>query len=109
MIAVHKSLPSTPIPSPSDLEVVVVKLGLDNDFAICCVYVPPDSLFLYISSLINFLTDIVSSFNKCVMVGDFNFRDVDWLSFVGSSSLSNLFCEFIFDNPACYRAHTCKR
>ena len=97
LIAVHKSLPSTLIPSPSDLEVVVVKLGLDNDFVICCVYVPPDSASLYISSLINYLTNIVSSFNKCVIVGDFNFPDVDWCSLLGSTSLSNLFCEFIFD------------
>ena len=95
LIAVHKSLPSTLISSPSDLEVVVVKLCLDNDFVICCVYDPADYASLYISSLINYLSIIVSSFNKCVIVGDFNFPDVDWCSILGSSSLSNLFCEFV--------------
>ena len=97
LIAVHESLPSTLIPSPSDLEVVVVKLGLVNDYVICCVYVSPDSGFLYISSLIKYLTEIVSSFIKCVIVCDFNFPDVDGCSLLGSSSSSNLFCEFIFD------------
>ena len=49
LIAVHKSLPSTLIPSPSDLEVVVVKLCLDNDFVICCVY-DPVCIFVYLIS-----------------------------------------------------------
>ena len=52
---------------------------------------------MYISSLVNYLTKIVSSFSKCVFVGDFNFPDIDWFSLLGSSSLSNLFCEFVFD------------
>ena len=50
LIAVHKSLPSTLISSPSDLEVVVVKLGLVNEIVICCVYVPPDCIFVYLIS-----------------------------------------------------------
>ena len=33
----------------------------------------------------------------CVIVGDFNFPDVDWCSLLGYTSLSNLFCELIFD------------
>ena len=94
LIAIHESMHSTLISSPSDLEVVSVRLGLDNHLVVCCVYVPPDSTVLYVSSLVNYLTEIVS---KCIIVGDFNFPDIDWSSLLGSSSSSNYFCEFIFD------------
>ena len=47
---------STLIPSPSDLEVVVVKL------VICWVHVSPDSAFLCVSFLVNYVTEIVSFF-----------------------------------------------
>ena len=63
LIAVHKSIPSTLIFSPSDLEIVAVRFCLNNHFVICCVYVPPDASILYISSLFNYLTEIVSSFS----------------------------------------------
>ena len=67
LIAVHKSLSSTLILSPSDLEVVLVKLGLNNPVVICCVYVPPNSTFLYISSLVNYLTKIVLNVSLLVI------------------------------------------
>ena len=63
LIAVHKSIPSTLIFSPSDLEIVAVRFCLNNHFVICCVSVPPDASILYISSLFNYLTEIVSSFS----------------------------------------------
>ena len=97
LIAVHESIYSTLVSSPFDLEVVSVRLGLDNHFVVCCIYAPPDSTVLYISSLVNYLTDIASSSSKCIIVGDFNFPDIDWSSLQGSSFLSNYFCEFIFD------------
>ena len=43
MIAVRSSLLTSIILSPSDLEVVCIKIGLRSDsLVICCVYVPPD-------------------------------------------------------------------
>ena len=81
LIAVHESIYSTLVSSPFDLEVVSVRLGLDNHFVVCCIYAPPDSTVLYISSLVNYLTDIAASSSKCIIVGDFK-----------SSFLSNYFC-----------------
>ena len=52
MIAVKSSLFTSLIPSPSDLEVVCIKIRLGSDIlVICCVYVPPDSPLSYVSSL----------------------------------------------------------
>ena len=97
LIAVNDSMHSSIIPSPIDLEVVSIKLGMTDFLVICCVYVPPACNDMYVSSLVKYLTGIVSSFQKCVFVGDFNFPDIDWSCLIGSCTLSNNFCEFVFD------------
>ena len=91
LITIKQSLYCSLIPSPSDIEVVSIKLGLTKEIVICCVYVPPDSSPTYVSSLVTYLTSLISSFERCIFVDDFNFPDIDW------SYLSNYFCEFIFD------------
>ena len=76
---------------------VCVKLGRGNDCVICCVYIPPECSFTYVSSVVQFLTDLTSSFRKCVIVGDFNFPDIDWSILMGTSNSSNCFCNLVFD------------
>ena len=99
LIAVKSCVHSSCLPSPLDLEVVSVRIGSDhyNDFVLCTVYIPPDSPACLISSLVLYLTSLISSFNRCIFVGDFNFPDIDWSSLLGSSLSSNIFCEFILD------------
>ena len=97
LIAVRESLFSSFVPSPHDLEMVCVKLGRGIDCVICCVYIPPECSFSYVSSVVQFLTDLTSSFRKCVVVGDFNFPDIDWSILMGTSNSSNCFCNFVFD------------
>ena len=97
LIAIKSSVPSFSISSPSDLEIVSVRLGQTNDHVICCVYVPPDASVSYVSSLVCYLTDLSSSFNKCTIIGDFNFPDINWHTLMGSSSQSTCFCNFVFD------------
>ena len=76
LVAVNELLISSLIPSPIDLEVVTVLAG-QNDSVISCVYVPPDSSFSYIDSLVDFFSGLVSSFSKCTFVGGFNFPNID--------------------------------
>ena len=89
LIAISDSLFSCLIPSPPDLEIVSVKIGQSNDTVICCIYLPPESPLSCVSSLVHFLTELTSSFSKCIFVGDFNFRDIDWTVLMGSTSQSN--------------------
>ena len=77
LIAVHVSIPSSLLSSP--------------------VYIPPNSCESYLLSLLNYLSDLLYSHSKCIIVGDFNFPDICWSTLSGTSSLSNYFCEFIFD------------
>ena len=97
LVATRQSVISSIIPSPSDLEIVSIKIGLHNDLALCCVYVPPESSSSYISLLIHFLTHLVSSFSKCIILGDFNFPDIVWSTLMGTSNSSNSFCNFVFE------------
>ena len=77
LIAIKSSFHSSLILSPPDVEVISVKLGSYQDFILCSVYV----------SLLSCLTDLVSSFEQCICVGDFNFPDINWSSLTGTSSL----------------------
>ena len=86
LIAIRESIFSCLIPSPPELEVVCVKIGQSNDSIICCIYMPPESSLSYVSSVFYFLTELSSSFSKCIFVGDFNFPDIDWSALTGSSS-----------------------
>ena len=97
LVATRQSVISSIIPSPSDLEIVSIKIGLHNDLALCCVYVPPESSSSYISLLIHFLTHLVSSFSKCIILGDFYFPDIVWSTLMGTSNSSNSFCNFVFE------------
>ena len=68
MIAVKSCLFTSLISSPSDLEVVCIKIDIGSDtFVICCVYVPPDSSLSYVSSLVKFLSEITSFFSCSVV------------------------------------------
>ena len=69
LIAIKQSLYCSLIPSPSDIEVVSIKLGLTKEIVICCVYVPPDSSpAYYVSSLVSYLTSLISSFKRCILL-----------------------------------------
>ena len=47
LITINKSLYSTLVPSPSDIEVVTIKIGLSNAFAVCTsLLTPPLYMFL---------------------------------------------------------------
>ena len=96
LVAVHDSIPSLLLSSPSDLEIVSIKHNYD--YISCAVYIPPHSSESYVFSVVQYLSDIVCSFSNCIIVGDFNFPDVCWSSLSGTSSLSNHFCEFVFDH-----------
>ena len=65
---------------------------------VCNCYIPPNSSESYISALITFLTDLLSTHNDVIITGDFNFPDINWSCLTGHSRTSTLFCDFMFDN-----------
>jgi len=61
------------------------------------VCAPPNATATYHSNLFNYLTTITVSPNPVLIVGDFNLPDINWLTFSGITSMSNNFCEFVFE------------
>jgi len=98
LIALEESIPSSIIPSPGDLEVISVRIQLNCSISICTVYIPPNSNDSYIALLLSYLADVISSSEHVIIVGDFNFPDINWSTLTGTTSLSTLFCDFIFDH-----------
>lgn len=84
LIAVKSAVPGSSLPSPSDIEVISVEIGTNRDLVLCSIYVPPDSPVSLISSLVLYLSSLVSSYNMCIFVGDINFADISWSSLLGS-------------------------
>ena len=95
MIAVSHEFPSNQLPSPPNLEVVTVSISLVPTIVCCMVYAPLNATVEYHSELINYLQSLLT---QVVILGDFNMPDINWLTLSGSSTISNNFCEFIFQN-----------
>ena len=56
LIAVKSAVPSSSLPSPTDIEVISVEVGINHDLVLCSIYVPPDSPVSLISSLVLYLS-----------------------------------------------------
>ena len=96
LIAVNDLIPSTLISSPPNLELVAIKIFLKEPFFLCTVYIPPNSIVMYTEQVI--LKHLTDSDEHLVIVGDFNLPDVCWSSLTGSTLVSNLFCDFVFES-----------
>ena len=77
LVAVSNVFHSVHLSSPVDLEIVTIQLGCCRDLVLCTSYVPPNSSDTYLLALLNYFTDLLSTFNHCIFVGDFNFPDID--------------------------------
>uniref|UniRef100_A0A1X7T752 Endonuclease/exonuclease/phosphatase domain-containing protein n=1 Tax=Amphimedon queenslandica TaxID=400682 RepID=A0A1X7T752_AMPQE len=79
------------LPSPEFLELMTVLVQVPHPVVLCLVhvYLPPQA------SLIDFLSDLISTHNV-ILLGDFNFPDIDWSSLSSPSGPSYLFTEFAF-------------
>lgn len=100
LLAIDLSLPSTLLPSPANLEVISVKVNSpcnNHSVTICNVYIPPSSPHLYYTDLLDYLSSLMTS-DFIIITGDFNLPDIVWPILSGSSSVSNLFCDFVFDH-----------
>ena len=92
MIAVSDKISCQEITSPINLEIICVKLLLPNPITICVTYVPPNSTIAY-NDLFNFFLNLHTASDKLIILGDFNFPDIDWDLLSGSSPVSDQFCD----------------
>ena len=75
--------------------ICIVEIELATSFLICVVYIPPNATSDYCLHILHFIESI-SSKSPCIIVGDFNFPDINWSTVVGQSSSSVAFRDLIF-------------
>ena len=95
-MAVSNTIPCQEITSPVNLEIICIKLKLSNPITICVTYVPPSSTIAHYDDLFNFLLNLHVDSDKLIILGDFNFPDIDWDTLLGRSPVSDQFCDLIF-------------
>ena len=90
-------MPSSMIPTLSNLEMITVRIDVGQITTVCTVYVPPCACYNYQVSLLTYLNNIVSTSDCVLIVSDFNLLDISGSSLTGTSPFSNSLCELIFD------------
>ena len=74
-----------------------MEIVLPHPVVLCVMYIPPAAPASLVSSTICFLSDIVTQ-HACILLGDFNFPDINWRNLSSATPSGNLFCEFVFDH-----------
>jgi len=97
MLAVHNSKSYKVLSSPTCSEVLSVSIGISSPIVYCLVYVPPNCSEEYLIEFFNYLQSLNSSTNSLLLLGDFNFSDINWDSLCGLSPLSAKFYDIIFN------------
>ena len=96
LLAVKHSLPSIQLSLSSDIESVIVEITSSRSFIVCVVYAPPSADDLYYRHLSDLLSSLPPS-KDLLILGDFNFPDIDWELLSGRSRQSSSFCDLIVD------------
>jgi len=85
------------LPSPPDLELLAISTGSPAPAVYCLIYIPPNSPDNYIQKNFNFLISLNDHFSNLVLLGDFDFTNINWDSLYSHSPTSANFCDIIFD------------
>ena len=91
LIAVNNNISCQRLNSPDDLEIICIKLNLKDQITVCVTYVPPNSTTTYYDNLFSFLYNLLNDSGKLIVLGGFNFPDIDWDTLSGHSPVLNQF------------------
>lgn len=97
MLAVNNQLSARLLNSPSKLELITISLHYTNKtYIVCLLYIPPHADEAYHQLVQSHLLSL-SDYNNLIIIGDTNFPDITWDSFLGRTHLSSSFCELVFE------------
>jgi len=98
LLAISQSIPSLLLPTPDDLELLLLHICSNNPFRLCLVYNPPNADSEYSQNLITFLQSIAADTTPLILMGDFNMPNISWSTLTGSTYFSNQLCDLIFQH-----------
>ena len=96
LVAIKNTISSRLVQSPLNLELIAVEL-FEINYLVFVVYLPPNIDIILLKETISFIKQYCSSNHNVIIIGDFNLPDINWLSLVGSTNVSNIFCDFVFE------------
>ena len=96
LLAVDKSIPVLSSSNSPDIKVVSIVCSLRFPLTVCVIYIPPNVSEDYDLSLHCYLSNLSLNFTHLLILGDFNYPDIDWTRLHGSTSNSNSFCDLLF-------------
>ena len=98
LVCTSHTTPSRLIKSHSSIDMISIEILSSPSIVFCCVYIPPGCTESHFISVVHAIDDLALSFERLIIVGDFNLRDVNWQCLSASSRLSNVFCDLIFQH-----------
>ena len=94
-IAVSQRISSKLIFISPTIEMIAIELILHRHMIICCIYIPPQSSENYITDVIESLHQLPPNL-QLIILGDFNFPEIEWETLNSSSSSGSLLCDHLF-------------
>lgn len=97
MLCVDERLPSKLIAIHINIETLVVDVQCVPSITVCLTYKRPSASGTEVLELLSVIKEVAGKGN-IVILGDFNFADVNWLTLTADSPLSTQFCDVLFDH-----------
>ena len=94
MLAINNKLICEQFSVPNGIEAIAVTINYSKKLIFDIAYIPPNSSNSYHSSVIDFIYSLPLT-NNAIIVGDFNYPEIDWLILSGTNLNSSSFCDFI--------------
>ena len=96
LLAVKRNVSSKLMNSPSHVDLLSVSITHSKTFIINLLYIPPGVNFSYLSD-VEFILRGLNSSDNLILLGDFNFPDVNWTTLTSHTPQSTYFCDLIFE------------
>lgn len=95
LLAVDQRIRSIILPTPSNLEVLTIKIFCPRSIILSIVYRPPNSADT--NQLLAYLAELLIN-DRVLILGDFNYPDINWQAMSAVYPASDTFCDFVYDN-----------
>uniref|UniRef100_A0A1X7U0A1 Endonuclease/exonuclease/phosphatase domain-containing protein n=1 Tax=Amphimedon queenslandica TaxID=400682 RepID=A0A1X7U0A1_AMPQE len=100
LIAVSDSIRSELMSSPPHSECLIVKVFTHRPITLCLVYAPPSPDNPYFFTLLKCIHPVADS-SDVIILGDFNYININWASVAASTGPSKMLCDLAFSYDLC--------
>ena len=100
MLAIQNTFSFKLLSLPDNIEAVAVEIVYKTPIIICVLYIPPSANNNYHIQVSEFLQSLPSD-KDLLILDDFNYPDINWDTYSGTTTQSSDFCDLMFDLNLC--------